>query len=114
MLPKGLGALGNLGNLGGMMKQAMEMKARVEEMKEQLAREQVEASSGGGMVTVVMNGRFQVASVTIDPEIISQDEKDMLESLVVAAVNAAVSKVEEKLQERMKEITGGLNLPGLA
>ena len=107
MFPKGLG------DMAGMMKQAMQMKAKAEEMKEKLADESVEASSGGGMVSVVMNGKFEVISVTIDPEVIDKDEPEMLQTLVQAAVNEGVAKVQELVQEKMKELTGGLNIPGL-
>lgn len=110
MLPKGLG---NLGNLGGMMKQAMEMKAKMEELKEQLGAETVEAASGGGMVTVVMTGKFEVLSVKVDPEVVNPEDVEMLETLVQAALNEAVTKTQAMIQEKMREVTGGMDLPGL-
>jgi hypothetical protein len=102
-----------MGNLGGMMKQAMEMKSKMEEMKNKLGDERVEASSGGGMVNVVMNGRFELVSLTIDPEIAGQEQLEELEVMVKAAVNEGVRKVQELVQSRMEEVTGGLNIPGL-
>lgn len=110
MLPKGIG---NIGNLGNMMKQAMEMKAKVEELKEQMAQEVIEAGAGGGMVSITMNGKMEVLSVAIDPEVIDPSEPEMLGTLVQAAVNEGVHKVQELLQERMREATGGLDIPGL-
>ncbi|HOJ32165.1 MAG TPA: YbaB/EbfC family nucleoid-associated protein [Candidatus Hydrogenedentes bacterium] len=110
MLPKGLG---NLGNLTGMLKQAMDLKARVEELKTQLGELTIEASAGGGMVVVVMTGRFEVISIHIDPEIIDQNDPETLETLVKAAINEAVRKVQEIVENKMREITGGLDIPGL-
>ncbi|GMW03720.1 MAG: hypothetical protein AMXMBFR84_48540 [Candidatus Hydrogenedentota bacterium] len=110
MFPKGLGGLGDMAN---MMKTAMEMKGRMEQMKEQLANETVEASSGGGMVKVVMTGKMQLVSLEIDPEIINKDEKEMLETLVRAAVNEGVEKVQAVLQSKMREVAGGIDIPGL-
>lgn len=99
--------------MAGMMKQAMQMKQKMEAMKAQLGEEQVEAAAGGGMVTVVINGRFEVLSVKIDPEVVSKDETEMLESLVQAAINEAVTKMQELIQGKMKEMTGGMDIPGL-
>lgn len=110
MLPKGLGSLGNL---SGMLKQAMEMKGKVEELKEQLGNEIIEAASGGGMVKVMMNGKFEVISVKIDTEIVDPGDPETLETLVQAAVNEAVQKVQELVQSKMKELTGGIDIPGL-
>ena len=110
MFPKGLG---NLGNMAGLMKQAMEMKSKMEAIKAEIAEETVEATAGGGMVTAVMNGRFELLSLKIEPEISNPNETEMLETTVRAAVNEGVRKVQELLKERMSEITGGLDLPGL-
>ena len=110
MLPKGLG---NLGNLGGMVKQAMELKGKMEMLKEQLADERVEAAAGGGMVTVVMTGKMEVVSITIDPEIVVSQDKEMIETLSRAAVNEAIRKGQDLVKQKMTELTGGLDIPGL-
>jgi DNA-binding YbaB/EbfC family protein len=110
MFPKGLGALGDMGNL---LKQAMELKQNMEQLKETLAAISVEASAGGGMVTVVMNGKMEAQSIKIDPEIINRDDPEMLETLVAAAVNEATRKAQELVKEKMGELTGGIDIPGL-
>lgn len=101
-----------LGDLGGLLKQAMDVKQRVEAFKEQLSSEQVEASAGGGMVSVIITGTFEVVSLKIDPELINKDEPEMLETLVRAAFNEATRKVSELIKDKMSEVTGGLDLPG--
>lgn len=99
--------------MAGMMKQAMAMKQRMEEFKESLADETVEASAGGGMVTVVVNGQMKVLSIKIDPEVINKDESEMLETLVRAAINDGMEKMQAFVKAKMSELTGGLNIPGL-
>lgn len=110
MFPKGLGGLGNMGNL---LKQAMELRQNMEQLKETLAAMTVEASAGGGMVTVVINGKMEVQSIKIDPEIINRDDPEMLEALVAAAVNEATRKAQDLVREKMGELTGGIDIPGL-
>lgn len=110
MLPKGLGGLGDLGN---MMKHAMDLKSNLEKIKESLAEERIEASAGGGMVTVVMNGKLEVLSMSIDREIINPEEPEMLETLVAAAMNEANRKAQELVKGKMTELTGGIDIPGL-
>ncbi len=110
MLPKGLGGLGDFGN---MLKQAMELKANMEKLKETLADERVEASAGGGMVTVVINGKMEVQSVKIDPELINPEDPEMLETMVAAAINEANRKAQEMVHERMSDLTGGIDIPGI-
>ena len=110
MLPKGLGGLGNI---GGLMKQAMELKDNMAQIKESLANEQVEASAGGGMVTITINGKMEVLAVKIDPEIINADDPEMLETLVAAALNEANRKAQELVKRKMTELTGGIDIPGL-
>lgn len=100
-------------DLGKLLKQAQKVQAKVAEMQAGLAEKRVEASAGGGMVTVVMNGKNEVVSIRIDPEVINPDDPEMLEDLVVAALSEARSKVEELVQSEMSAITGGLPLPGL-
>jgi len=107
---KGLGQLGNLHN---MLQHARQMKEQIEVLKEKLGDERVEASAGGGMVTVTMNGKFEVVAVKIDPEVINKDDPEMLETLVRAAANDAVRKVQELVKAKMTELTGGLEIPGL-
>lgn len=110
MLPKGMG---NIGNLGGMVKTAMEMKGKIEELKESLGEERVEATAGGGMVTVVITGKLEVVSITIDPEVVDKDDPEMVATLVQAAVNEGIRKAQELVKTRMSEITGGLDIPGM-
>ena len=97
-------------NIQSMMKQAQEMQER---LKQQMADLRVEATAGGGMVTVVVNGTKQVQSIRIDPDVVSKDEVEMLQDLIVAAVNDAGRKVDEQLGQTMSGLMGGLKLPGL-
>lgn len=107
MFPKGMK------ELPGLLKQAMDVKAKLEELKESLGNETVEASAGGGMVKVVITGKFEVVSLKIDPEVIDKDDPEMLETLVRAAINEGVRKVQELVKSRMTELTGGIDIPGL-
>lgn len=113
---KGLGGLGNLGNLTNAIKQAMNVKERIEELKARMADERIEGAAGGGMVKVVMSGRTEVLEIKIDPEVIDRNEPEVLETLVRAAVNDAVNKTQELIKAKMKEIAGGvdLDIPGIS
>ena len=93
-----------------MMKQAQQMQER---MQKQMADLRVEATAGGGMVTVVVNGAKQLQSLTIDPEVVSKEDVEMLQDLIVAAVNDAHRKAAEQLSKSMSGLMGGLNVPGL-
>lgn len=93
-----------------MMKQAQELQDR---LKQQMGSLRVESSSGGGMVKVVMTGQKVLQSLSIDPEVVSKDDVEMLQDLVVAAVNDAGRKVDDALQKQMGGLLGGLGLPGL-
>jgi DNA-binding YbaB/EbfC family protein len=93
-----------------LMKQLQQKQERVQQ---EIAALEIEASSGGGMVTVVMDGHKTVKSLRIDPEVVSKDDVDMLQDLVLAAVNEAGRKVDEAVQEKMAGLTAGLNIPGL-
>jgi nucleoid-associated protein EbfC len=110
MLPKGLGGLGDMGNL---MKQAMAIRSNMDEIKEELANEIVEASAGGGMVTATFNGKLELLSLTIDPEIDTSGDREMLETLITAAVNEGLRKTQDLLKAKMSELTGGMDIPGL-
>src|SRR5262245_14474679 len=96
-------------NIQNMMKQAQEMQER---LKKQMADMRVEATAGGGMVTVVVNGTKQVQSVKIDPDVVSREDVEMLQDLIVAAINEAGRKVDEQLGQTMSGLMGGLKIPG--
>ena len=97
-------------NIQSMMKQAQEMQER---LKKQMAELRVEATAGGGMVKVVIDGTKQLQSVTIDPEVVSKDDVEMLQDMIVAAVNDAGRKVDQQLGQSMSGLMGGLKIPGL-
>ena len=99
--------------MGNMMKQAQQLQSKMLKMQEELAGRTVEASAGGGMVKVVANGRQQVVSIAIDREVVDPEDIDMLQDLVLAAVNDALAKSQEMVSAEMGKLTGGLNIPGL-
>jgi DNA-binding YbaB/EbfC family protein len=93
-----------------MMKQAQQMQER---LQKQMAEMRVEASSGGGMVTVVVNGNKQIQTLKIDPEVVSKDDVEMLQDLIVAAINDAERKADEELSRQMGGMMGGMKIPGM-
>ncbi len=95
------------------MNQAKMMQNRLAQIQEEMAQKTVEASSGGGMVTVVANGRQEILSVKIEPEVVNPDDVEMLQDLVQAAVNDALRKAQEMVSQEMAKVTGGLKIPGL-
>ena len=97
-------------NIQQMMKQAQQMQER---MQKQMAETRVEATAGGGMVTVVMNGAKQVQSIKIDPEAVSKEDVEMLQDLILAALNDAFAKVDEAMQKSMSGMMGGMKIPGM-
>ena len=97
-------------NIPQMMKQAQQMQ---EQLQRELAETEIEATAGGGMVTVVMNGVKQIRRITIDPEVVSKDDVEMLQDLIVAAINDAQRKVDETVAGKMGGLMGGLKIPGL-
>ena len=98
------------GGMGDLMKQAQKMQEQMQKMQEELANAEVVGESGAGMVKITMTGRYDVRRVEIDPSLL-EDDKEILEDLIAAAMNDAVRKVEKNQQERMAEMTGGLGLP---
>ena len=94
-----------------MMKQAQQMQER---LQKQMAELTVEASAGGGMVTVVVNGAKQLRSIKIDPEVVSKDDVEMLQDLIVAAINDAQRKADEQMAQTMGGMMGGLKIPGIS
>ena len=99
--------------LGNIMKQAQMMQKKMGQMQQEMESQQVEATSGGGMVTAVVNGRQKLLSLTIDPQVVDAEDVEMLQDLVVAAVNEAINKSQEMMQAEMSKLTGGMNIPGL-
>ncbi|MDA8421975.1 MAG: YbaB/EbfC family nucleoid-associated protein [Nitrospiraceae bacterium] len=97
--------------LSNIMKQAQQMQERVKKLQEEAAGKTVEASSGGGMVTVVCNGRQEVLSIKIDPSVVDPKDIDMLQDLVTAAVNEALRKSQDLMKEEMGKLTAGMGLP---
>lgn len=97
-------------NIQAMMKQAQQMQ---DKLQKQMAEMRIEATSGGGMVTVVMNGAKQVQSITIDPEAVSKDDVEMLQDLILAAINDAHRKADEAMSQQMQGMMGGMKIPGL-
>lgn len=100
-------------NLGSIMKQAQKIQTQIAKVQEELAQKTIEASAGGGMVTVVVNGKQEIVSIKFEPEVVDVNDVEMLQDLVVASVNEALRKSQEMVSEEMRKITGGLNIPGL-
>ncbi|HNQ19155.1 MAG TPA: YbaB/EbfC family nucleoid-associated protein [Smithellaceae bacterium] len=101
-------------NFGNIMKQAKKMQEQMGKIQEELEAKTVEAQAGGGMVRVVVNGKFNVVSIKIEKEAVNPEDVEMLEDLVVAAVNEGVRKAQEMASQEMAKITGGLGIPGLS
>ena len=99
--------------MGNLLKQAQEMQARMAKIQEELAQKTVEGSAGGGMVQVTVNGQLNVSAVKIDPTVINTEEKEMLEDLILAAVNDGMRKARDLASAEMSKITGGFKIPGL-
>ena len=98
-------------NLGQMMKQAQEMQGKIQELQERLNQMEISGSAGGGMVQVTLTGKGEMRAIKIDPSLADPEDIEVLEDLVVAAVNDARTKVEQQAAEEMQKLTGGLNLP---
>ncbi len=99
--------------MGNMMKQAQQMQRKMEEMQKELETREVEASAGGGMVTVRVNGKQQLLAITIEPDAVDPQDVEMLQDLIMVAVNEGVRKSQEMVQTEMGKLTGGFNIPGL-
>jgi len=101
------------GSMSKMLKQAKKVQEQIAQLQEELHQREVEASSGGGAVTVKVNGKQEVTSIKINPEAIDPDDIEMLEDLIMAAVNEGIRVSQEMVSTEMSKITGGLNIPGL-
>jgi nucleoid-associated protein EbfC len=98
---------------GNMMKEAQKLQAQMAALQEEVGKKKVEATAGGGMVTVEANGKQELIAVKIDPEVVNKDDVQMLEDLVLAACNEALRKSRELVQQELGKLTGGLKIPGL-
>ena len=98
-------------NLGQMMKQAQEMQSRMSDMQDKLSELEVAGSSGGGLIEITMSRKHQVKALKIDESLVDNDDKEVLEDLIIAAINDARAKVDKAVNEKMSELTGGLQLP---
>ncbi|MCK5126352.1 MAG: YbaB/EbfC family nucleoid-associated protein [candidate division Zixibacteria bacterium] len=107
-MAKGMG-----GNMGNMMKQVAKMQRKMEEMQAELADKQVEGTAGGGMVKVTATGAQEIIAIKIEKEVVNPDDVEMLEDLILSAVNQAKEKAAELQSELMGSVTGGLNIPGM-
>lgn len=103
---------GMMGGMAGLMKQANQMQMKMKKLQEELAAREFSGTSGGGAVTVKVNGDTKVLSITINPEVIKADDVEMLQDLVTSAVNDAIKSAKETSQQEMSKITGGMSLPG--
>ena len=100
-------------NMGQLMKQAQQLQSKMAKLQDEIGEKTVEASAGGGMITVVANGRQEILSVHVDPEVIDPGDQEMLQDLILAAVNDALSRARAMMNEEMGNLTKGMNIPGL-
>lgn len=101
------------GNMGGMMKQMQKMQKQMEDLQAELEVKEVEASAGGGAVKVTCNGKKEILNITIEESVVDPEDIEMLQDLVMAAVNEAIRNADEMMSNGMKKVTGGMNIPGL-
>lgn len=105
--------LPGFGGLGDLLKQAQDLQSKLSKLQEEAQKRTVEATAGGGMVTVTANGKLQVLSIEVDAAVFEANDREMLQDLIVAAVNEALRKAQELMAEEMSKATGGLKIPGL-
>lgn len=99
--------------MGNMLKQAQKLQSKMVKMQEEMADKTVEATAGGGMVKVVANGRQLILAIHIEKEVVDPDDVEMLQDLIIAAINDALARSQEMVSEEMSKLTGGVNVPGL-
>lgn len=99
---------------GDIMKQAQRMQEEISRIQEESRKKTVEATAGGGMVTVTANGAMEIVSIRIEPQVVNPDDIEMLQDLIVAATNEALRRAQQMVTEEMSKVTGGLNIPGLS
>ncbi|OEU73118.1 MAG: nucleoid-associated protein [Desulfuromonadales bacterium C00003093] len=99
--------------LGNIMKQAQQMQAKIARVQQELEGKEVEATAGGGMVTARVNGKQELLSLTIEKDVVDPEDVEMLQDLVLAAVNEAIKQSQEMIKQEMNKVTGGMNIPGM-
>jgi len=104
---------GGQGNMNNMMKQVQQMQRKMEKMQSELEEKELEVSAGGGAIIVKVNGKKELLGIEMKPEVVDPDDIEMLQDLVVAAINEAMRKVDEVMEREMGKITGGMKIPGL-
>lgn len=104
---------GGMGNMGAMMKKVQKMQTDMLKMQEDLKKRTVEASAGGGAVTVVVSGKKEVKSVKIDPSAVDPEDVEMLEDMILTAINDGMKQIDEMTEKEMGKVTGGMKLPGM-
>ncbi len=110
-LPQGFG--GGPSNMQGVLKQAQKMQERMAELQADLDEREYDFTVGGGMITIKMNGKKEMQSIEIKPEVVDPDDIEMLQDLIVAGVNEAISSIEKTNNDEMSKVTGNLNIPGM-
>lgn len=108
---KGMPPMG--GNMNNLLKQAQKLQKQIEDLKEEIEKRTVEASSGGGAVTAVVTGKKEIVDIKIKKEVVDPDDVEMLQDLIIAALNEALTKANDMMEQEMAKVTGGLNVPGL-
>jgi len=112
-MPKGFNPMGGGMNMNQLMKQAQKMQQQMADMQEELASKTLEVSSGGGAVKVTVSGEKKILDLVISPDVVDPEDVEMLQDLVMSAVNEALRQIEESANSQMSKLTGGLNLPGM-
>ncbi|MEN6469789.1 MAG: YbaB/EbfC family nucleoid-associated protein [Smithella sp.] len=100
-------------NINNIMKQAKKMQEKIGKLQQELENKTIEAQAGGGMVRVIVNGKFEIVSLKIEKEVVNPEDIEMLQDLIVAAVNEGIRKSQEMASSEMSKITGGLGIPGM-
>lgn len=105
--------MGMPGNMGNMMKQVQQMQKQMQKMQEELEQKEIEATAGGGAISVKVNGKKEILSIDIDPEVVDPEDVEMLQDLMIAAINEALRKVDDMTSNEMGKLTGGMSIPGM-
>ncbi len=113
MAKRGFGGGMMPGNMNQIMKQAQKMQENMQKMQEELEAKEIETSVGGGAITVKVNGKKEIVDINIKPEVVDPDDIEMLQDLIMSAVNEALRSIDEMQSSQMSKVTGGMNIPGL-